>query len=149
MATKAIKRNKTFWLRKEDVQREWYHLDATDVVLGKLAVRAARALMGKNKPTYTPGVDGGNFVVVTNATKIRVTGRKMEQKFHRYHTGYVGGLVEQSYQAVFAKKPEKIIQLAVRRMLPKTKLGRKMFKRLKVYGESEHPHVAQSPVALS
>lgn len=142
-------RPKSFWMRKEDVQRDWYHVDATDQTLGKVAVRAAMALMGKHKPTYTPGVDVGNFVVVTNAEKVSVSGQKVKNKVYRYHTGYVGGLVEQTYEEIQAKKPEKIVQLAIRRMLPKNKLGRVLFKRLKVYVGPDHPHVAQNPQALS
>ena len=144
----AVLRNKTFWIRKEDVEREWYHADASGQVLGRLAVRVARALMGKHKPSWTPGVDCGNFVVITNAEKVVMTGSKAAQKFFRYHTGHVGGLVEISYAELLQKKPEKVLELAVRRMLPKNKLGRQFFKRLKVYAGPEHPHSAQQPVAL-
>ena len=145
----TLMKHRTFWQRKEDVQRQWFLVNATEQTLGKIAVKIARALMGKNSPTYTPGVDCGNFVVVTNATKVHLSGQKMQKKMHRYHTGYVGGLVEHSYEEIAKKKPEKIIQLAVRRMLPKNKLGRKMFKRLKVYANGEHPHSAQSPVEIT
>ncbi len=144
----TILRNKTFRMRPQDVERRWWHVDATDQVLGKLAVRVAMTLMGKDRPTVTPGVDTGDFVVVTNAEKVRLTGGKGTGKVHRYYTGYIGGLVEQTYDELRAKKPEKLIELAVRRMLPKTKLGRKMFKRLKVYPGSEHPHAAQAPAEL-
>jgi len=140
---------KTFRKRKEDVERKWHQIDASDIVLGKLAVRAARVLMGKDSPEFTPGVDTGDFVIVTNAEKVKVTGNKESDKLYRYHTGYVGHMVEQSLGELREKKPEKIIQLAVRRMLPKTKLARGMFKRLKVYGGTEHPHGAQTPQKLT
>ena len=136
---------KTFLLRKEDVQRRWLLIDATDLVLGKLAVRCARLLTGKVDPTWTPWVDSGHFVVIVNAEKVRVTGKKEAGKLYRYHTGYIGGLREQTLDELRSKKPEKIIELAVRRMLPKTRLGRQMFRRLKVYAGTEHPHGAQKP----
>lgn len=139
---------KTFRLRKEYVERRWYLLDASGLTLGKLAVRVARLLMGKDEPTFTPGVDGGHFVVITNASKVSVTGRKETGKLYRYHTGYIGGLVEKPLAELRTRKPERIVELAVRRMLPKNKLGRDMFKRLKVYGGAEHPHVAQKPAAI-
>ena len=144
----TILQDKTSWTREKDVVREWYHADASGQVLGRLAVRVARALMGKHKPSWTPGVDVGNFVVITNAEKVALTGSKLDQKFFRYHTGHSGGLVEISYAELLQKKPEKVLELAVRRMLPKTKLGRQFFKRLKVYAGPEHPHSAQQPVAL-
>ena len=140
---------KTFRMRSEDVQRRWYLMDASDQVLGKLAVRAARLLMGKDEPTQTPSVDGGHFVVVTNAAKVRVTGKKESDKLYRYHTGYMGGLVEKPLGEIRARRPEQIVELAVRRMLPKNRLGRAMFKRLKVYGGPDHPHTAQQPVAFA
>lgn len=136
---------KTFRLRKEDVQRRWILIDASDQILGRLASRVAMMLMGKDKPTYTPGVDSGEFVVVTNASAVRVTGRKESDKLYRRYTGYVGGLVEETLSEIRAKKPEKLVVLAVKRMLPKTKLGQQMLKRLKVYPGAEHPHQAQKP----
>ena len=136
---------KTFLQRNEDVDRQWVHFDATGTVLGKLAVKAAVILMGKHRPTYTPHIDGGDFVVVTGASAVKVTGNKESGKKYRYHTGYIGGLRENSLGELREKKPEKIILLAVRRMLPKNKLGRNMLKRLKVYPGQEHPHVAQKP----
>lgn len=139
---------KTFMMRKEDVERRWYLVDASGVTLGKLAVRAAKILMGKEEPVYTPGVDTGHFVVVTNAETVKVTGRKETGKIYRHHTGYIGGLVEKPLASLRAQKPEKIVQLAVRRMLPKNKLGRAMHKRLKVYRGAEHPHAAQKPEAI-
>ena len=135
----------TFQAKPETVEHEWWHFDADGVVLGRLAVRVATLLMGKHKPVYTRHVDTGDFVVITNAEKVRVTGRKAEQKVYRHHTGYVGSLVERPYARVLAEDPTAIIELAVRRMLPKNRLGRKMFKKLKVYAGGEHPHVAQSP----
>jgi large subunit ribosomal protein L13 len=136
---------KTFRLRKEDVQRRWVLIDASDQILGRLAARVAMMLMGKDKPTYTPGVDSGEFVVVTNASAVRVTGRKESDKLYRRYTGYVGGLVEETLSEIRSKKPEKLVVLAVKRMLPKTRLGQQMLKRLKVYPGAEHPHQAQKP----
>ena len=141
--------SKTFLLRKEDVVRRWLHSDARDVILGKLAVHAAVALMGKDCPTYTPGVDSGGFIVVTNAELVKVTGKKEANKKYRWYTGYIGGLKEKSLEEMRATKPEKVIQLAVRRMLPKNKLGRNMLKRLKVYAGAEHPHEAQAPQTVT
>ena len=138
----------TYRLRKEDVQRRWVQFDATDKVLGRLAVKAAVMLMGKDKPTYTPGVDSGEFILITNASAVRVTGRKETGKLYRHHTGYVGRLVEQTLGDIRAKKPEKLIYLAVKRMLPKNKLGQQMLRRLKVYAGPEHPHQAQKPELL-
>ncbi|MFP6737294.1 MAG: 50S ribosomal protein L13 [Planctomycetota bacterium] len=141
--------SKTFLLRKEDVVRRWIHIDAKDVILGKLAVHAAVALMGKDCPTFTPGVDSGAFIVVTNAESVKVTGKKEADKKYRWHTGYIGGLKEKSLEEMRATKPEKVIQLAVRRMLPKNKLGRNMLKRLKVYAGADHAHEAQSPQTVT
>ena len=141
--------SKTFLLRKKDVVRRWLHIDARDVILGKLAVHAAVALMGKDCPTYTPGVDSGGFIVVTNAELVKVTGKKEANKKYRWYTGYIGGLKEKSLETMRATKPEKVIQLAVRRMLPKNKLGRNMLKRLKVYAGAEHPHEAQAPQTVT
>ena len=139
---------KSFRIRKEDVVRRWIQLDATEQVLGKLAVKAACILMGKEKPTFTPSVDTGDFVVVTNARHVKATGRKEERKIYRRHSEWVGSMVEEPLGAVRAKKPEKLIRLAVRRMLPKNTMGIHMLKRLKVYPGSEHPHAAQAPVAV-
>ena len=141
--------SKTFLLRKEDVVRRWIHIDAKDVILGKLAVQAAVALMGKDCPTFTPGVDSGAFIVVTNAELVKVTGKKESNKKYRWHTGYIGGLKEKSLEEMRSQKPEKVVQLAVRRMLPKNKLGRNMLKRLKVYAGADHPHEAQSPQTVT
>jgi len=136
---------KTFRIRAEDVQRRWFHIDADGKTLGKLAVKAANILMGKEKPTFTPGVDTGDFVVVTNATKVHVTGKKRENKMYRHHTLHLGGLVEKPFKEVIATHPERVIESAIRRMLPKTTLGKHLYKRLKVYGTPDHPHTAQNP----
>ncbi|HLU48599.1 MAG TPA: 50S ribosomal protein L13 [Planctomycetota bacterium] len=140
---------RTFLLRNEDVEREWFVVDATDQTLGKLAARVARVLMGKDDPRWTPSTDSGNFVVVVNAEKVHVTGKKRTDKVYRYYTGYVGGLVEHTFAELQARKPERIIELAVRRMLPKTRQGRAQFKRLRVYAGPEHQHQAQQPKPLA
>lgn len=139
----------TYHANPQTVDREWLHLDADNQVLGRLAVRIARILMGKDKPIFTPHVDTGDFVVVTNAEKIRLTGRKAETKVYRHHTGFIGGLVERPFATMIERKPAEVIELAVRRMLPKSKLGRQMFSKLKVYAGPEHPHVAQAPKTIT
>ncbi len=139
---------KTFMQRKEDVQREWYLVDATGKTLGRLASEIAKILMGKHKPTYTPHVDGGDFVVVVNAEKIHATGKKLDKKIYYKHTGYPGGLKETTLREMLQKKPEEVIRLAVRGMLPKNKLRDRRMKRLKVYAGPEHPHKAQNPKPL-
>ena len=144
----ALLRPKTFWQRPADVERRWYFIDATDQTLGRLSVRIARTLMGKDQPTYTPGVDCGDFVVVTNLSKVRVSGRKRAQKVYRHHTGYIGGLKEIPFEELMGRKPERVFELAVRRMLPKSNLGKRLLKRLKVYAGPEHPHAAQQPKPL-
>ena len=143
MSRFAIQR--TFMLRKEDVTREWYHVNAENEILGRMATGIAMILMGKNKPIYTPHVDGGDFVVVTNASKVQVTGRKAEQKLYHRHTGYLGGLRSETFNRLIARKPEEVIRLAVRRMLPKNSLGRKMLKKLKVHRGPKHCNEAQRP----
>ena len=139
---------KTFMAKPGEVERKWYVVDATDLVLGRLASNVAAILRGKNKPIFTPNVDTGDFVIVINADKVRLTGKKLEQKYYRYHTGYIGGLKEIQYKDRMEKKPVLAVDLAVKGMLPKNSLGRKMFKKLKVYAGSEHPHAAQKPVEL-
>ena len=139
---------KTFMLRKEDVQRDWYLVDATGKTLGRLASEIAKILMGKHKPTYTPHVDNGDFVVVVNAEKIHVTGKKLEKKIYYWHTGYPGGLKSATLKELLRKKPAEVIRLAVRGMLPKNKLRDRRMKRLKVYAGPEHPHKAQNPKPL-
>jgi large subunit ribosomal protein L13 len=136
---------RSFVQRKEDVIRKWYLVDASKEILGRMAVEVASILMGKNKPTYTPHVDCGDFVVVTNARKIHTTGDKVEQKLYRYHTGYLGGLKSNNLRWMLDNKPEEVIRLAIRRMLPKTRLGRKMLSKLKVFAGEDHPLQAQQP----
>ena len=139
---------KTFVAKKETVDHAWYVVDATDQILGRMAVRIATVLMGKHKPTYTPHVDTGDCVVVTNAAKVRVTGRKLEQKKYQRYSGYPSGQKSVSLGALLAKRPATVIRLAVRRMLPKSRLGVKMLAKLHVYPGAEHPHQAQKPVAM-
>ena len=139
---------KTFMLRKEDVQREWYVVDAAGKTLGRLASEIAKILIGKHKPTYTRHVDDGDFVVVVNAEKIHVTGKKLDKKIYYKHTGYMGHLKETTLREMLKKKPEEVIRLAVRGMLPKNKLRDRRMKRLKVYAGPEHPHAAQNPKPL-
>ncbi|HXS97966.1 MAG TPA: 50S ribosomal protein L13 [Candidatus Limnocylindrales bacterium] len=134
---------------KNGVARHWHVIDAQDVVLGKLATKAAMLLMGKTKPTYTPFLDTGDHVIVINAEKVRVTGRKEEDKIYRHFTGYPGGLVEKSFKKVRAERPTRIVEEAIQGMLPKTKLGKQMFRKLKVYAGDRHPHSAQQPAALT
>ena len=134
---------------KNGIDRKWHVIDAEGVVLGKLASKAAMLLMGKHKPTYTPFLDTGDHVVVINASKVHLTGRKEEQKVYRHFTGYPGGLVEKSLKRVRAEKPVRLIEDAVAGMLPKTKLGKQMYRKLKVYAGDKHPHSAQQPVALA
>jgi large subunit ribosomal protein L13 len=139
---------KTFSAKKQDVERTWYLIDASEKVLGRLASHVAAVLRGKTKPIYTPHVDTGDYVVVINAEKIRLTGKKMENKVYHRHSGYPGGLKSTSAKAVLATKPEKLLKHAVKGMLPKNPLGRKMFKKLKVYAGPDHPHQAQQPHPL-
>jgi len=134
--------------KKETQERVWYVVDATDKVLGRLATRVARILTGKNKPEWTPHVDCGDHVVVINAAKVKVTGRKLDQKVYRKHTGYPGGLKEITLGKQLALKPERVIEHAVHGMVPKGILGRQMVTKLKVYGGPEHPHAAQKPQAI-
>lgn len=128
-----------------DIQRKWHLIDAKDKVLGRLATRIAMLLMGKRKPNYTPHLDQGDFVVVINAEKVKLTGKKLQGKIYYSHSGYPGGLKEKTAEELLKKHPERVIELAVKRMLPKNKLGRKMLKRLKVYAGERHPHQAQNP----
>jgi large subunit ribosomal protein L13 len=134
---------------KNGIERQWHVIDAQDVVLGKLASRAAMLLMGKTKPSYTPFLDTGDHVVVINAAKVKVSGRKETDKMYRHFTGYPGGLVEKSLQRVRAEKPVRLVEDAIFGMLPKTKLGKQMYRKLKVYAGDKHPHAAQKPAALA
>ena len=136
---------KTFSLKNTEVTRDWVVFDASDKVLGRFATKIADKLRGKDKPTFTPHVDGGDFVVVINAEKLKVTGNKSEQKKYFKHSLYPGGLKEKSYIEVLENNPERIVENAVKGMLPKNKLGKSMIKKLKVYRGSEHPHESQNP----
>ena len=126
-----------------DIERKWYVVDATGYTLGRLSSEIAKVLRGKNKPTFTPHVDTGDYVIVTNADQIKVTGKKLDQKIYYHHSDYVGGMKETDLKTMLEKKPEKVIELAVKGMLPKGPLGRKMYKKLFVYAGAEHPHAAQ------
>ncbi|MFN3285678.1 MAG: 50S ribosomal protein L13 [bacterium] len=139
---------KTYQQKPSEVQREWFVVDAQGKVLGRLASRIAAILRGKHKPTFTPHVDGGDFVVVVNAEKVRLTGRKREEKVYYWHTGYPGGIKSATAGQMLERKPEWVIQKAVQRMLPKNPLGRRMLKKLKVYRGPDHPHAAQQPKPL-
>ncbi|HHP7238354.1 50S ribosomal protein L13 [Longibacter sp.] len=139
---------KTFSAKPSDVDQKWYVVDATNEVVGRLASRIAHVLRGKHKPTYTPHVDTGDFVVVVNADKVRFTGRKETDKTYRTYSGYPGGEREVTPEEVRKKHPERLISKAVKGMMPKGSLGRQMFKKLKVYGDGEHPHEAQQPEPL-
>ena len=139
---------KTYTLRESEIDRRWYVVDATDETLGRLASRIARVLEGKNKPTYTPCIDTGDHVVIVNAKKVKLTGRKEDQKIYRQHSGYEGGLREERARLVRQRKPERLVEDAVRGMLPKTKLGEAMYRKLKVYAGPDHPHAAQKPSKL-
>ena len=134
---------------KNAIVRKWHVIDAQGVILGKLATKAAMLLMGKTKPSYTPFLDTGDHVIVINAEKVRLTGRKEENKVYRHFTGYPGGLVEKSFKRVRAERPIRIVEDAIFGMLPKTKLGKQMIRKLKVYAGDRHPHAAQKPAALA
>ncbi len=140
---------RTWTYRPGSIEREWYVVDASNAVLGRLATRVATILRGKHRPQYTPHADCGDHVVIINADKVRVTGRKEEQKLYHRHTGYPGGLKSITLKAQRQKHPERVIEAAVRGMLPKNSLGRKMFKKMKVYAGDKHPHAAQNPKILS
>ncbi len=142
------KLQKTFTPKPADIKREWFVVDATDQTLGRLASDVAIILRGKHKPTYAPHVDGGDFVVIINAEKVAVTGNKAEQKVYHRHSGYPGGLKELSFAQMRERYPERIIESAVRGMIPKNRLGRRVLTKLKVYAGSEHPHGAQKPQPL-
>jgi large subunit ribosomal protein L13 len=139
---------RTYTGKTAEIEREWYVVDAEEQTLGRLAARIAPILRGKHKPTYTPHLDCGDFVIVINAEKVRVTGRKLDQKFYYRYSGYPGGLKSISLRDQLAKHPERVIEAAVRGMLPKNSLGRQMFKKLKVYAGDSHPHQAQQPKPL-
>jgi len=136
---------KTTHLRKEDVDKAWYLIDAKDKVLGRLATEIAKILRGKNKAIFSPHVDTGDFVVVVNAEKVRLTGNKLKGKMYYHHSGYPGGIKAVSAEKLLAQKPEELLRRAVKGMLPKNRLGRKVWKKLKVYAGPNHPHAAQQP----
>lgn len=136
---------KTYSQKASEVQREWYLVDATEQTLGRLATQIATLLRGKHKPTFSPNLDGGDFVVVVNAEKVRLTGRKPDQKMYYRHSNYPGGLKRTPYRRMLAQHPERILRFAVKGMLPKTRLGRQQITKLKIYAGAAHPHAAQQP----
>ena len=140
---------KTYMANPDKIERKWYVVDASEYTLGRLASEVAKVLRGKNKPTFTPHIDTGDYVIVINAEKIKVTGKKMDQKVYYHHSDYVGGMKEQTLKEKMAKKPEDVIYLAVKGMLPKGPLGRQMFTKLHVYAGPEHKHEAQKPEVLT
>lgn len=140
---------KTFMASPATIDRKWYVVDATDMTLGRLAAEVAKVLRGKNKPIFTPHMDTGDYVIVVNAEKIKVTGKKMDQKIYYHHSDYVGGMKETTLKEMMAKKPARVIELAVKGMLPKGPLGRQMYKKLFVYAGPEHKHAAQKPEVLT
>lgn len=139
---------RSFMAKRENVERKWYVIDATDKHLGRLAVQVARVLSGKHKPTYTPHVDCGDFVIVVNAEKVGLTGKKREQSTIKRYSGYPGGLKSLTYGQVLERRPERLVERVVWGMIPKTKLGRDMYRKLKVYAGPSHPHAAQQPEVL-
>ena len=140
---------KTFMASPSTIDRKWYVVDAADMTLGRLASEVAKVLRGKNKPIFTPHMDTGYNVIVINASKIKVTGKKLDQKIYYHHSDYVGGMKETTLREKLAKKPEQVIELAVKGMLPKGPLGRQMFRKLHVYAGPEHAHAAQKPEVLT
>ena len=140
---------KTFMASPATIDRKWYVVDATDMTLGRLASEVAKVLRGKNKPIFTPHIDTGDYVIVINAEKVKVTGKKLDQKVYYRHSEYVGGMKETTLREMLAKKPEKVVELAVKGMLPKGPLGRQMFTKLHVYAGPEHKHEAQKPEVLT
>ncbi len=140
--------DRTYLAKEEDIKRNWYIVDAKDKILGRLATRVAKILLGKNKAIYTPNIDCGDHVIVINASGIRVTGKKLKDKVYLHYSGYPSGLKKYTLETLLKKKPEKVIYLAVERMLPSNPLGRKMFKKLKVYAKDTHPHKPQNPISL-
>jgi large subunit ribosomal protein L13 len=138
----------TFMANPQNVQRKWYVVDAEGKTLGRLASQVAAILRGKHKPTFTPHVDNGDFVIIVNAEKIVLTGKKMSQKVYRHHSGYPGGLKEITAKDLLNRRPTRALELAIKGMLPHNRLGRKMFRKLKVYAGPEHPHAAQQPEKL-
>lgn len=140
---------KTFMASPATIERKWYVVDATNMTLGRLASEVAKVLRGKNKAIFTPHIDTGDYVIVINAEKVKVTGKKLDQKIYYHHSDYVGGMKETTLREMLAKKPEKVIELAVKGMLPKGPLGRQMYTKLHVYAGPEHQHAAQKPEVLT
>ena len=140
---------KTFMPSQATIERKWYVVDATDMTLGRLASEVAKVLRGKNKAIFTPHIDTGDYVIVINAAKVKVTGKKLDQKIYYHHSDYVGGMKETTLREMMAKKPEKVIELAVKGMLPKGPLGRQMFTKLHVYAGADHNQAAQKPEVLT
>ena len=140
---------KSYMASASTVERKWYVVDAADYTLGRLASQVAAVLRGKNKPIFTPHIDCGDYVIVVNADKVKVTGKKLDQKVYYNHSDYVGGMRETTLREMMAKKPEKVVELAVAGMLPKGPLGREMYTKLHVYAGAEHPHAAQKPEVLT
>ena len=139
----------TFMASPSTIERKWYVVDATGYTLGRLAANVAAVLRGKNKPTFTPSLDTGDYVIIVNADKVKVTGKKLDQKIYFNHSDYVGGMRETTLREMMAKKPEKVVELAVKGMLPKGPLGRTMYTKLHVYAGPEHDHAAQKPETLT
>lgn len=140
---------KTYMANPDKIERKWYVIDASGQVLGRLASEAAKILRGKNKAEFTPHADTGDYVIVVNADQIKVTGKKLDQKIYYHHSGYVGGMKETTLKEMLAKHPERVVELAIRGMMPKGPLGREMLSKLHVYAGPEHPHAAQKPEALT
>lgn len=144
----SIFTTQTFWVKKEEVKRKWYIVDAKDKILGRLASKLAYILQGKHRPDYTPHVDQADFIVVVNAEKIKLTGKKLDQKIYWRHSGYIGGLKLETARKLLERKPEQLIYLAVKRMLPRNRMRKKLLKKLKIYAGPNHPHLAQNPKPL-
>lgn len=138
----------TFMAKKNNIKRDWYIVNAQDKILGRMLTTVSRVLQGKHKPEYTPHVDVGDFVIITNATKVKLTGKKMKEKIHYYVTHYQGGLRKRMVGKTLKTAPEKVFRRSVKRMLPRTRLGKDMLKKLKIYAGSDHPHQAQQPKEL-
>ena len=140
---------KTFSARKEQIEPKWYMIDANGEILGRLAVRVATIIRGKHKPVFTPHMDTGDYVIIINAGKVRLTGNKMKDKIYYHHTGYHGGIRKISAEKLFQKKPEEVLKKAIKGMLPKNSLGRKILTKAKIYASADHPHAAQQPEVLA
>nr|PZN73628.1 MAG: 50S ribosomal protein L13 [Bacillota bacterium] len=140
--------NRTYMAKPQDVERKWYVVDAEGKTLGRLASKVAAILRGKHKPTFTPHVDCGDYVIIVNAEKIQVTGKKRTDKVYYRHSGYPGGLKATTFEQMIARRPERVLELAIKGMLPHNRLGRRMYRKLKVYAGPEHPHAAQKPEPL-